>query len=97
MPSPALGSEAQPAVDESMLSEPGGAELAGPWAGEEERLELRLVEVAVLVERGQDGEVPGRQASEQVLSLGWRRDCSRFRPAVGDKVGDRLRGGTVLE
>jgi len=64
MPLPALGSETQPVEDQAMVFEPGGAELRGARAGEEELLELSLVEVAVLRERGENGNVPWSQLAE---------------------------------
>ena len=48
MPLPAFGSQTQPAVDEALVSEPGGAELRPAWAGKEELLQLALVQVPVL-------------------------------------------------
>jgi len=64
MPLPALGSETQPVEDQATVFEPGGAELRGARAGKEELLELGLVEVAVLRERGENCNVPWSQLAE---------------------------------
>jgi len=70
MPLPALGSETQPVEDQATVFEPGGAELRRAWAGEEELLDLGLVEVAVLRQRCEDCHVSGGQLPEQEIPIG---------------------------
>jgi hypothetical protein len=87
MPLPALGSEAQPAEDQAPVFEPGGAELRRARAGEEELLQLGLVQVAVLREDGEDGDIPWGQLAEQEVAFSLVERSLGLRGGFANEVG----------